>query len=124
MLYDKANKAVHGITMINNTVLAWRFDFADEQEEKHFKLNMSIALMESSRKESFAKTVKEEDKEWVTKAAEVDVEAKADYKETDDYEFSDSLPPKHDRFSMDSIGEALPAEDDSEVESAAEESER
>jgi hypothetical protein len=82
-------------------VSAWRFEFDKEAEEKNFKvrafqrcafasemacfsqLQMSIALHEASSHEQFAKTVSDQDVEWVTRALENDLDMKDDYKGCD-----------------------------------------
>ena len=45
------------MTYISNAIQAWKFAFGSEEEEKKFKLTMSIALLEVNRKEAFAKAV-------------------------------------------------------------------
>jgi hypothetical protein len=57
MNFDKKTRSLVWIVTREGSVYCWRFDFFDETEERNFKIHFSIALMEVSRQEKFAKAV-------------------------------------------------------------------
>jgi hypothetical protein len=65
MNYDKAGHALIWILVVDNRTHAWSLEFFDLEAEKHFKMQLAVALLESARQEDFAKSVNKNDRDWV-----------------------------------------------------------
>ncbi len=61
------NHSLIWILVLDNRTHAWSLEFESMDEEKIFKMQLAIALMETARREDFAKSVGK-DKDWVMNA--------------------------------------------------------
>ncbi len=104
---EQYNHSLIWILVLDNRTHAWSLEFENLEEEKNFKMQLAIALMEHSRREDFAKSVGKNDKDWVVAGQESsameDETGGAAQKEEDqpmkDFEYAPT-PYKPSRFSI------------------------
>lgn len=97
--FEPQTNAIEWITIFDERVWAWRFQFDDVEVSKEFKKSFTVALMENGRQTKFSDIVNEEEAKWVEDGyfeedKDLAEEDEGDFDNRDNFDFDTYEPYK------------------------------